>query len=852
MKTFVKRKGEVGLVFLLIFALVLSLTVSFGISEVDAASYNQVGNYTDASNINTASETLINANSTYPSSEKTTKVTTVDGKEVYAKYSKTIAGTNVDNQFDVTLNVETNELLNKASTGGPSNVMLVLDVSGSMDGNSTFPVVKKAMGNFIREFLAKNPQNRMAVSIFAGEKGSPGLAHANVCEWSGDYATVYHSFSSYSAEQMRQRYLPGNIQTNGQTNGQAAFRAALEGIKSMKQNGQPMSRKMPEQYTASLIVTDSYFNCSYTGSNNINADAINESIKYTTYAKSVASRFKAELYAFGINVTSPPISDITNSANIKKTFFAKNNNAVSEMVTAFSKEIQTESRSYMNGLSVSDPMSKWIKACYIKTAGSHGATVSGKTLNWNLASDATARTTSYVNGGLTTKIKKHTLTYTVTLDTSVIGTANQWDKYLPTNKDTVLTFSYHRGSGSAVTGKTMFRIPTVKAYKPAPTVGDIKISKTVTGNAPYGDTFDFNVYVGSSTTGAKYTGTYSVNGVQKGYMYNGQLQLKGGEVATLTGLPLNSYVTVKETTKPYYTVSGGDTKTGLVSTYTNTIAFTNNYSKSNNLTGVKTSNPPNGSTVQKGDNIRYSIIVTNNDSVKATGVVVRDEIPKHTSIVNTENGGIYDSSAKKVDWYLGDIAPGASSVVSFTVKVSDDTDEDIVNVGLFKQTGETTKDAALANQGPYNKTGEVIHKVSKPSMEIVKTNSPSAIKKVRIGDTIDYKIKVNNTSNRTLQNVWIMDFIPEGAIYKAGSVSTDYDGYYQQTSHFVEWVIPEIKVGESAEVSFSVIVGGQYPASRTITNKAFGEILGIGGFPGMVEPSVESNETINPINTIQN
>lgn len=829
MSTITKRKGVSGLILVLIIALVLSSVVSFGFNDVNASSYDQVGKYTEAGNID-SDQTLKNKNSVVNS--PTVEKTFADG--IYAKYSKSIAGTDTDDKFKVTLDVETNEKNSKSTSYGASNVIIVIDVSSSMDSptsKSRWTTFRDALLVFVEDFLAQNNNNQVSIAVFGGYSTDKKVkVHKNICDWTSDAKTAKDSFNMPTVKALRTSSIGDNY---AQTNGQAAFRAGLEGIQSST---------MKKQNTAIMVVTDGQFVTSYDGGTS-NGDAIKESDKITAEAERVKNQYAVSLYTFGIDVASDPINPAKNP-NVKKSFLA-NTSTIESMLKEFYIEIITETKSFVNALTVTDPMSKWVKYGGIDSGNENSTQFAGNTLTWDLSKDSTCVKTDTTNtsGEVTGNTKKYSLTYTITLDKDIVDTEDVWETYLPTNKDTVLKYNYDNGSGTATPGQVSFLIPTVTAGKAPIKVGDIKIAKTVSSNAPAGDTFDFIVYVGDDTSGPRYTGTYSVGGVDKGNMSNGQLKLSGGQTATLTDIPLGTKITTTEVPKSYYKVQGSDTKSGEVSLATQTIAFKNNYEKSKDLNAVKTSNPANGSTVKNGDTIRYTIAVKNDDVTTATGVVVKDNIPEHTSYVSVENGGVYDSTSDSVSWYLGDMSPKQEKKVSFTVNVSEETDDNIVNEGLFKQTGETTSKAALANTDPFEKTAEVIHYPPSPQMEIVKSNTPGASTEILAGDTIEYKIKVNNTGDRTLKNVWLRDYIPASTTYKSGSVSAG--GTYDTTKNYVQWVIPQIAIGDSAEVTFAVTLDDDYPTGIQIKNSALGEILGEGGTPRETDPSDTSNEVIN-------
>ena len=113
------------------------------------------------------------------------------------------------------------------------------------------------------------------------------------------------------------------------------------------------------------------------------------------------------------------------------------------------------------------------------------------------------------------------------------------------------------------------------------------------------------------------------------------------------------------------------------------------------LTAVKSSVPGDGATVKRGDQIVYTITLTNSGLQDATDVTVTDTVPAGTTFVSADNGGV--QSGGTVTWSgltvpagtLNQdgttVTPGAPVSVSFTVKVNaDDTSGQVIdNVALF-------------------------------------------------------------------------------------------------------------------------------------------------------------------------
>ena len=76
-----------------------------------------------------------------------------------------------------------------------------------------------------------------------------------------------------------------------------------------------------------------------------------------------------------------------------------------------------------------------------------------------------------------------------------------------------------------------------------------------------------------------------------------------------------------------------------------------------------------------GEDLTYTLVVTNDGPSDATGVVVTDPIPAGTSFVSADNGGT--EAAGTVTWNLGALADGASTTVHVTVHVDEGRTADL-------------------------------------------------------------------------------------------------------------------------------------------------------------------------------
>lgn len=154
------------------------------------------------------------------------------------------------------------------------------------------------------------------------------------------------------------------------------------------------------------------------------------------------------------------------------------------------------------------------------------------------------------------------------------------------------------------------------------------------------------------------------------------------------------------------------------------------------ITVEKTAKTKTGSNlVQPGEEIIYTITVTNNSGKELNGIEVKDSIPDNTTYVSAENldHEVYGEDKTTVEglvWNL-DFAEGEKEKeVSFTVKVN-------------KNVTGTIENVAMANGEESEPVKTAVIKTEKTSV----INGDEKITTAKVGDTITYTILVTNTGD---------------------------------------------------------------------------------------------------------
>ena len=173
---------------------------------------------------------------------------------------------------------------------------------------------------------------------------------------------------------------------------------------------------------------------------------------------------------------------------------------------------------------------------------------------------------------------------------------------------------------------------------------------------------------------------------------------------------------------------------------------------------VTKANEPAG-VVLAGDEITYTLAVSNEGQGDATGVVVTDELPIGVSFVSATPG--CNESAGTVTCTVGDVGPGAALDLEITVSVDEATCGAIANVATVEASNETGE--ATENDASNEVTNTVeCSEPAPPDLQVTKSSSAEGI--LGEGDTFTYTITVTNVGDVEATGLELVDVLPEGDV----------------------------------------------------------------------------------------
>ena len=223
-----------------------------------------------------------------------------------------------------------------------------------------------------------------------------------------------------------------------------------------------------------------------------------------------------------------------------------------------------------------------------------------------------------------------------------------------------------------------------------------------------------------------------------------------------------------------------------------------------NLVLVKTG--PTGP-IAAGDQISYTVSVTNEGPSDALDVVVDDPLPPGLTYVDAVVGGGSGTETCDVSVRcdLGAISAGATEVITITVEVGSAVTGTVVNTA--------TASTSTPGDDPTDSTDDhVVDVVEQTDLSITKIDS---VDPVLAGQTLLYTLQVTNAGPSQATNVVVTDVLPPELTFVAAP-GCDYD----ETSRVVSCSLPTVAVGVPVTLAVETTVNADTPDGSTVVNSA--------------------------------
>ena len=199
--------------------------------------------------------------------------------------------------------------------------------------------------------------------------------------------------------------------------------------------------------------------------------------------------------------------------------------------------------------------------------------------------------------------------------------------------------------------------------------------------------------------------------------------------------------------------------------------------------------------VKVGEDIHYTIIVTNTGNTTLHNIVVNDTTSGAGNLVNTSDASITYDAENRTWTYPGELLEGESIAITYTYTTvaADEA------AGVVENTAVATGNNPGGNTVPSNPSDEDVTVFETPEaiLDVVKSVDK---KTAMVGDVLNYTLHVTNTGNATAYNAVVKDFF-DGV---GEPVKTNGDGYTVMADG--NFLIAELAAGESLDITYTYTV----------------------------------------------
>jgi uncharacterized repeat protein (TIGR01451 family) len=161
-----------------------------------------------------------------------------------------------------------------------------------------------------------------------------------------------------------------------------------------------------------------------------------------------------------------------------------------------------------------------------------------------------------------------------------------------------------------------------------------------------------------------------------------------------------------------------------------------------------------------GEDLTYTITVTNGGPTAVNDAVVTDTVPDGTTFKAAQDGGT--ETAGVVTWTLGPLAPNATATVHLVVTVQPKRSNDISNTAVVG--------SAVPDPDSADRSATVVSKVADDTADLsIKTTSSGG--SVSVGHVVKFVVTVSNDGPADATGVKIKDHLPKGVSVKSVDAS---------------------------------------------------------------------------------
>ncbi|MEI6728710.1 MAG: DUF11 domain-containing protein [bacterium] len=255
--------------------------------------------------------------------------------------------------------------------------------------------------------------------------------------------------------------------------------------------------------------------------------------------------------------------------------------------------------------------------------------------------------------------------------------------------------------------------------------------------------------------------------------------------------------------------SVSSSSSSISSSISSSSSSSSNSSAPSGITIVKSVDAGNNNQVFRGQNLTYTLAVSNTTATALSNIVISDILDTNLTFVTCSNSCLYNTTTRQLTWNIS-LAASSSTNLTYIATVNSNASGTITNVAIVNCPASNPTCCPSNNCN----SNTIINNVNTNDFTLIKTVSDTD-KIVVANQVVTYTLTYQNRGAQTQTGVTVTDILPSGLTFQ-GLATCSPTCTFDSATSTITWAIPNIAPGAVGSVRFDAKVNAN--ASGTITN----------------------------------